>query len=317
MIKMKTRTLFFVALLIISPALSYGQIGNLLKNRASKVLNTVSKSASKEASKEIDSAAQKQADKMIISDTGKQASKAEGQGGVNLGKLFGGKVDLKYNEEYKFNSRMVMQLEIYDKKEVTKMLYDIYFSSTVPNMVMEIKNLNTAEGESVPFTTRMVMDGENKCFLMLTDMNATKMGMISAVPDENTTQSQNGEKPAETVKPPSVTKTGSTRVIAGYKCDEYLVKDETSKGYTKMWFTKEAVINVDKRAWAKAGMPSAYGYQAFEGGIIMGYEYYDEAGKLSTKSEVIEVYKNYDHSVSVKGYSLRQMNFSQMQNQKK
>jgi hypothetical protein len=322
---MKTRTLLLVAVMILLPSVSYGQIGNLLKNRASKALHSVTRSTVKEANKEIDSVAQKSAEEMINNadslseennqgnETGDKDKKA-GQG-INMGGLFGGKVDLKYNEEYKFNSRMYMQMEMYDKKDVRKMDYNIYFSSTNPSMAMETKNISTKEGESVPVSSRMVMDGENKCFLMLTDVNNMKMGIISAVPDENTIQSQNEEKQAETIKPPSITKTGNTKMIAGFKCDEYLVKEADEKEYSKMWFTKEEVIKVDSRAWTKSGMPSAYGYKDFEGGVIMGFESYDSDGKLSAKSEVKEVNKDYPHSVSVKGYSLRQMNFNQ--NQKK
>ena len=51
--------------------------------------------------------------------------------------------------------------------------------------------------------------------------------------------------------------------------------------------------------------------QTGQGGVIMGWESYDKNGKLSAKSEVKEVNNNFDHLVSVKGYSLRQVNFNQ------
>ena len=54
------------------------------------------------------------------------------------------------------------------------------------------------------------------------------------------------EKP---VKPPIVTKTGNSKVVAGYKCDEYIYKEEPNTA--KLWLTKEAVFNIDKRVWSK------------------------------------------------------------------
>jgi len=313
MIKMKTRTLLFVTLLILSPALSYSQIGNLLKNRASKVLNTVGKAASKEANKEIDSAAQKQADKMIKSDTNKQANQTEGQGGMNLGKLFGNKIDLKYNEEYGFTSRLYMQTETYDKKDVMKMDMYMFFSATAPSVGMETKSITDAEGNSAPVTSSMVMDGENKCFILLTDINGMKMGIISAIPDENTVQTQTDEKTAKST-PSNFVKSGNTRVIAGYKCDEYTYTAE-DKTTGKVWFTQDANLKIDKRGWQKTGMAAYYGNPVFNEGLILANEAYDDKGKLTMKSETKEINQNFNHSISIKGYTLRQMNLNQ--NQKK
>jgi hypothetical protein len=327
MIKMKTKTLLFLALLIMSPAISHGQIRNLVKNKASKVFNTVGKSAKKEANKEIDSVAQKQADKVIDDAASKrkenkQGNQADGQGnqgqgGVNLGKLFAGKVDLKYNEDYKFTSRMYMQTESYDKKEVVKMDYYTYFNANSPNAGIETKSIDDGKGSQAPIATSMIIDGENKCFLMLTDINGQKMGIISAVPDENTTQTQTDPKTTEKAIPPTVTKTGNTKVIAGYKCDEYVYKETDSKGMGKIWFSKDVDLKIDKRGWAKAGMPAYYGYAGFNEGIILAWESYDENGKLSAKSETKEINTNFNHAISTKGYPLRQMNLNQMQTQKK
>jgi hypothetical protein len=322
---MKTRTILFFALLIIMPAASYGQLGRLLKNAANKVVSSTAKETAKEANKEIDSSAQAKTQKMIDEkaaeqnqgnqDVQNQPPSNQGGKGINIGGLFGGKVDIKHGEDFTFNSRMYMQMEIYDKKDVVKMDYFLYFSTNSPNAGMEMKAVASSEGETVPVSTNMIVDGENKCFMMLSDINGMKMGMISAMPDPTTVQT--AEKNEKPVKPPVVTKTGNSRVVAGYKCDEYIYKEADSKEYTKLWLTKEAVFNVDKRVWSKANMPAAYNYAGFEGMVVLAYELYDKDGKMSAKSETKEINKNYSHSMSAKGYNLRQMNFNQMQGQKK
>ncbi|MBA4321718.1 MAG: hypothetical protein C0408_02760 [Odoribacter sp.] len=315
---MKTRTLLFIALLIIMPAVSYGQLGKLIKNTASKALNTVGKESVKEANKEADSAAQKKADSMVKSGGNESANnrsdQTEGQGGgsqggMNMGKLFGNKVDLKYNEEYSFTSRLYMQTETYDKKEVLKMDMFIYFSSANPSVGMETKSFTDAEGNTAQLAASMVMDGENKCFIVLTDVNGMKMGIISGVPDENTVQPQTDSKAAKST-PANFKKTGGTRVIAGYKCDEYsyTAEDKTSG---KVWFTKEANLLIDKRGWQKTGMAAYYGNPAFNDGLILANEAYDDKGKLTMKSETKEINQKFNHSISVKGYTLRQSNLGQ------
>ena len=295
---MKTRALFLVMCLVLVPALSSAQIGGMLKRGASKVLNSVGKAAANEAGSEIDSTTKKQEE----IEQGR-----EGGQGLNLGGLFGGKVDLKYNEEYNFGSRMVMKTEMYDDKDVIKMDYDIYFSSNGPDAGIEMRTISTEGDESVAMTTRIIVDGSNKCMIMLTDMGGMKIGMISEIPDENTLETNTADE-----KKPDVTKTGNSKVILGHKCDEYVYKEPDEKEWSRLWMTSDAVLNINKNAWSKAGMPSAYAFPGFDNMIAMAWETFDNKEKLVAKSEVVEINPTYNHSMSPSGYSLRQINFNQM-----
>ena len=68
--------------------------------------------------------------------------------------------------------------------------------------------------------------------------------------------------------------------------------------------------------WQKTGMSAYYGYSGFEGGVILANEAYNEKGTLVMKSETREINTNISHSIQVKGYTLRQMNFNQGQSKK-
>ncbi|TAL66242.1 MAG: hypothetical protein EPN88_08820 [Bacteroidetes bacterium] len=327
---MKTRTLFlFFALSMMLPVTSNGQVGNLLKNKLNRVVNAGTKTVDKEVNNQIDTAVNKGADNAKNkgatrvennkqkegqpSQTGDGGS--EGQSGAGFGKLFGNKIDLKYKEEYAFTSRIYMVTETYDKKDVVKMDFFMYYSSSTPSVGVETKTISDEKGEVTPVTAVMVMDGENKSFIMLTDVNGMKMGIISAVPDENTAQTQSGGKQKKNSTPPTFTKTGNTREIAGYKCDEYSYVDTEDKTSGKVWFTKDANLKIDKRGWNNSGMAAYYGNPVFNDGIILANETYDEKGKLTMKSETKEINPNFPHSISVTGYTLRQMKLGQ--NEKK
>lgn len=329
---MKTRGLFLLfAFMILVPGTSSGQVGNFLKNKVNRAINAGANTADKEINNKIDTAAEKgvtnamdkadaRTEKNKQNNSG-QPSKDEGTnaadqgsqsgGGVNLGKLMANKVDLKYKEEYSFTSRLYMQTETYDKKDVIKMDFFMFYSSSSPSIGIETKSISNEKDEVTPITSTMVMDGENKCFLMLTDMNGQKIGMISAIPDENTAQTQPDGKKAKKDTPPTFTKTGNTKVIAGYKCDEYSYTDPDDKTSGKVWFTKEANLKIDQRGWKNTGMAAYYGNPAFNEGVLLANETYDDKGKLTMKSETKEINPNFPHSVSVKGYSLRQMNMGQ------
>jgi hypothetical protein len=326
-------------LLIILPANSNAQVGGLLKNKINRVINAGTRTVDKEINKEIDSAVEKEVlearDKQIEeankqaeneikdqnadqdanqnanqnTDQPKQAGKS-----FNLGGLMGGKVTSKYNESYSFNSRIFMQMEMYDKKDVTKMDYFIYFSDGTPTAGFESKMIaKSDDGEEVTVTSSYVFDGENKSFIIMTDMGTMKMGIISEVPDETTAQNQPAEKAPEA----TFTKTGNSKVIAGYKCDEYLYKDNESKDYGKLWVTKDLKLKADKRTYSKAGLSAYYGNSEIEDGAVLAMESYNEKGVLEMKSETKEVNLKFPHTISVAGYTLRQMNFGQAGAQQK
>jgi hypothetical protein len=326
---MKTKALLILfAFIIILPVTSDAQVRNLLKNKLNKVVNAGTKTADKEVDNQIDTAVQKGANNAEAKaaerveknkadsgqpgkEEGTEASSQGSQGNAGFGKMFGNKIDLKYKEDYDFTSRIYMITETYDKKDVMKMDFFMYYSATNPCIGIETKAISNEKGEATPVAASMVMDGENQSFIMLTDMNGMKMGMISAIPDENTAQTQTDGKQGKKTSPPTFTKTGNTRVIAGYKCDEYTYVSNEDKTTGKVWFTKEANLKIDKRGWKNTGMASYYGNTDFNDGIILANEAYDEKGKLTMKSETQEINPTFPHSISIKGYTLRQMNLGQ------
>jgi hypothetical protein len=333
---MKTRTLFLaLTLAVVFPLASNAQIGNMLRNKMGKVINAGARTANKEVDNQIDSAATKETQNAIDREKAKAAAREDsirkadasqpeksdaaqtsnqgsqsssGGGGFDIGKLMGNKVTLKYKDDYSFNSRIYMVAETYDKKDVVTMDMYMYYSSTSPSVGIETKSISSEEKGSSPVTGTMVMDGENKCFLVLTEMNTSKMGIITPIADENAAQTDKNGKPVKKSTPPVFTKTGNSKVIAGYKCDEYSYVDNDNKSTGKVWFTKDARLKIDKNGWRNTSMASYYGNPDFKDGVILANETYDDKGKLTMKSETKEINENFPHSISTKGYTLRQMN---------
>ena len=308
----KPPMILFLALIFLTPALSNAQFGNLIRNRASKALNSLAKEPAKGA---VDSTALKNGTTNSTDSIAKPNQGQQGQmpAGMNLANLFGGKVDLKHKDDYSFTSRLYMVMETYSKKETMNMDLYMYFSSNSSDVGIETKTITNDQGKTVPITSSTLMDGENKCFIILVENDGGKMGMISAIPDEHAASANQGEKPVQKPARGNFSKTGNTRVIAGYNCDEYTYSDPEKKTNAKLWFTKDANLNIDKRGWQKTGMGAYYGFEGFEGGIVLAMEAYDENGKLTMKSETREVSPNFNHSISLKGVTFMQMNLNQRQ----
>ncbi len=305
---MKTKILLLiVVIMLVIPNITNAQGGILRRaiNRQidHKIDSAVNKSAQDKA-KEKEQADQNQSDKKADSGT-----KGTGRG------LFGGKIDIKYNDEYDFTGRIYMVMETYDKKDVTKSDYSMYFNSESPSAGIEVKVLDPKKEEETPLT-RFIFDIDNKCFMMLIEGDGSKTGIISTIPDDSTlaanaktrnapTQSTGKEKPA------TITKTGNTRMIAGYKCDEYKIVEEGKDGYANVWMTKDVKIKADKRNWGKTGMPTYYNYPGFEGMMMLAMEGYDKDNKPTMKMETKEINQNIRHSMSTVGYTFMKMNFGQ------
>lgn len=336
---MKTRSIILSVILIFAvTSFTNGQVGGYLKSKVNRAVDAAANAADKRANQEIDKKAEEEVNKAadkILDDAEKNAEKnaednaeankqteetgnaevrqqenkaeKESGGGFNLGALMGGgTVTSKYRESYSFNNRIYMQAEMYDGKDVVKMDYYIYFNDSGSDAGIETKMAGTTdEGDQVAMASTFIADGTNKSFLMLSDMGGTRFGIISDVPDETTAA-------AETTPKPTITKTGNSKVIAGYKCDEYLVKQTGKKEYSKVWLTKDLKLQADKRTFSQAGVTAYYDNPELRDAASLAMESYDDKGKLAMKSETKEINMGFKHTMTTAGYPLRQMNFSQV-----
>ncbi len=201
-------------------------------------------------------------------------------------------------------------MESYDKKEVLKSDYYTYFNSNTLNAGIEVKIQDPKEGDkSLP--TVFLFDNDNKCFMMLLDNGDSKTGIISTIPSDSAiaalAKNQRTDKPEQ----PTITKTGNSRIIAGYNCDEYKMTETGKDGYALVWMTKDFKLKADKRYWGKSGMPTYYNYPGFEGAMMLAMEAFDKNNQPVMKMETKEINENYNHSLSTVGYTFMKMNFGQ------
>jgi hypothetical protein len=305
---MKTKSLFLLlALLVILPGVSSAQIGALRRaiNRQidNKIDSAVDKSAKENAAKK-EQADKQQSDKSASSTSGGAGTKATGRG------LFGGKIDIKYDDEYKFTGRIYMQMETHDKKDVIKSDYYTYFNANTSNAGIEVKVQETKDGNK-PVPTVFLFDHDNKCLMLLLDNGDSKTGMISTMPSDSALAEQTKTQKVQASDQPTITKTGNSRIIAGYKCDEYKITEKDKDGFSLVWMTKDVKLKADKRYWGKAGMPTFYNYPGFEGAMMLAMETYDKNNQPGMKMETKEINEKFNYSISTTGYTFMKINFGQ------
>jgi hypothetical protein len=303
---MKTKSIFLLLVLVMMlPSRSNAQTWLLRRavdrKLEHKVDSAVDKSDRDEA-KTKQQADKKQSD--TASAQSKGGTKATGRG------LFGAKIDIKYDDEYKFTGRIYMQLETYDKKDVLKSDYYTYYNSNTLNAGIEMLPVDTKQGDkNVP--TIFLYDNDNKCFMMLLENSGSKTGMISTLPSDSAMAAQAKNQKGANPEKATITKTGNSRVIAGYKCDEYKIVDPDKDGYSNVWMTKDVKLKADKKYWGKSGMPTYYNYPGFEGSMMLAMESFDKNNKTTMKMETKEINDKYSHSISTVGITFMKMNFGQ------
>ena len=303
---MKTKSIFLLLVLVMMlPSRSNAQTWLLRRAVDRKLEHKVDSAVDKS---DRDEAKTKQQTDKKQSDTAsaqsKGGTKATGRG------LFGAKIDIKYDDEYKFTGRIYMQMETYDKKDVLKSDYYTYYNSNTLNAGIEMLPVDAKQGDkNVP--TIFLYDNDNKCFMMLLENSGSKTGMISTLPSDSAMAAQAKNQKGANPEKATITKTGNSRVIAGYKCDEYKIVDPDKDGYSNVWMTKDVKLKADKKYWGKSGMPTYYNYPGFEGSMMLAMESFDKNNKTTMKMETKEINDKYSHSISTVGITFMKMNFGQ------
>jgi hypothetical protein len=290
--------LLLLAIFVLMPNVSHAQFGAVRRAINRQIDHKIDSSVDKNAQDERDKKAKEE------SEQGKnENAETKDNSGSKRG-LFGGKIDTKFKDNYDFTARIFMQMETHDKKDVIKSDFYTYFNENNDDAGIDLQTVDPKDGKTV-ISTVFVFDHDSRAFLMLL---AGNIGTISTIPSDSALAAQ-AKARGEEAKQPVVTKTGNSRTIAGYKCDEYKVVNTDKGGYSNVWMTKDFKVKADKKYWGKSGMPSYYNYPGFEGMVMLALEEFDKNNALVTQMETKEVNEKFKHSISTVGYTFTKTNF--------
>ena len=242
-------------------------------------------------------------------DEGQEGEAAEGRrfGLQNLGI---GKVTASYEDNYDFKGMMRMRTEVYDNgKAGETMNIELWFDAGKGNVGMESQSVTDDEGNSARASA--VIDMTNRVLITVAVADGGKTGIIMTIPESEVAVT--GEEPDTQTENLSISKTGGTRTICGYRCEEYKVTDEDGKVMANYWATDNLKLSGNQRFFEnQQGMPRNPGQDKIKG-AIMASENYDD-GDLVAISEVTKVDLNATHSISLEGVPMIQMEMSRRQN---
>lgn len=296
---MKTKALILIlAAAFLVPYNAQAQLGSKLKK---KLEETINKATEKEVPEEA------------VDSTEENAESKEVGRQINLPKLGVGKVTAKYEENYDFKGLLKMTNEMYEKdKQEAVAETDIWLDASTNSLGMETTTVATKDGATL--LTVAIVDMKNKVMMTYNVVDGGKSGMIMPIPDS--LQTEASDATVDLTDNVKIRKTGNTRTIVGYRCDEYEVTEEGSNETSNVWTTEDIDFKTNRKLLGgQQGMPKGFGKGQLKG-LTLASETY-EKGQLTSKMEVTKVDMDATHSISTAGATFIQMNFLKWGQKKK
>jgi hypothetical protein len=332
---MKTKIVFLGFFLFFSIInFSNAQIGNYMKSKAVSATKRAGQQSDKEVDKKINNAVDEEVSKLFNkkkgdkdqpesnetqpaaveqssapSDASSSSSGSNAAANDAMSKAIMGRMGISMarpanvKDSYNYTGNLLMVIQSWDDEGDTdgEVLYTTHYTSDNKGVAMDFKSKD--KGDS-----KIIFDNVNNIMIILGDNGKDKSGFVMGVAPTDTTAasaqantSGNNNTTATSIGDyySNFKKTGRTKTIAGYSCEEFEYEDAESKA--TYWITNEMPADL----WAKmfsANMITSV-YAGRPNGFIM--ETYNEKKNSKSKSTMIvkEVNKNQAASISTVGYT--------------
>lgn len=148
-------------------------------------------------------------------------------------------------DSYTFETLIEMQVESYDKKgkKESEGQFITLLNPDSKSMAYQVVSGDMGESGQGMF----IIDAENGAAIILNEEKGEKTGIVYGMGaffsslGETVDEENLDETPEDYLANPNIKKTGRTKTIAGYKCEEYVYADEESE--SEVWITTDMKMN--------------------------------------------------------------------------
>ncbi len=209
-----------------------------------------------------------------------------------------GNVD--YEESYNFDAFIQMEVSEFNKNQKLKekVMYDSYINKEAVDYAMVFTDKDTK--------STIIFDTKNSAMVILSDSDGEKTGFAMGIDPEDLAdeiEKQAEEKGIDSYAP---YKTGKTKTILGYSCDEYLVEDESSEAH--MWVSEKLGNQVRKKMLNnQQTFGAAFYHAAYMNGMVLEYDLLDKDDGERTVMVVTDIDLNRSNTISTRNYSVMSM----------
>ena len=209
-----------------------------------------------------------------------------------------GNVD--YEENYSFDAFIQMEVSEYNKNQKLKdkMMYDSYINKEAVDYAMVFTDKDTK--------STIIFDTKNSAMLILSDSDGEKTGFAMGIDPEDLADKVEEQVEESGVDSYAPYKTGKTKDILGYSCDEYLVEDESSEAH--MWVSEKLGKQVRREMLNnQQTFGAAFYHAAYMNGMVMEYDFLEKDNGDRTVMVVTDIDLNRSNTISTSNYSVISM----------
>jgi hypothetical protein len=310
-------SLMFVLLIgIVELANSQGLLKNIKNKTQEKIEQKVEERALQRADKEIDKQLDKQLDKAeeaIFNDEENETYNEEGESYNRhekrmtdmIRKMGVGGEPVPIQGSYSFNTLIQMHIESENKngEKTSEGEFITHLSPESGILAYEFVSGDMAESD----LGLIIIDAKNSATIILSEENGKKTGLVyglgtfwNDVQEESMEDLDFSETPETYLANPNISKTGRTKTIAGYPCEEYKYSDETSD--SNIWITRDLNMN-SKDFFSMLFKTSLYSHGMGWGYMMEATTVNKENGEKSTML-ITDVNKNSNKKVLMNNYEI-------------
>lgn len=227
-----------------------------------------------------------------------------GDNAAKLLEMMGNMMNAETRPVYKFPISMNLRITDYEKDkkdDVTDIKYHI--NSSEQTFAFIGKDEQRGANKKV----MIIYDAKNSAMVMLDEKEQSYMAMntkaFEGMDFEKMMKDHNGGKGST----PDIkcSKTGKTKTIQGYPCEEHVCVDKEKQSKAEVWVTDKVPVNIAK---ASKGTPFALYFSGLDDmkGMMMHGKFY-EKNHLVAEMEVTTVDTKSDYSINLSKYKKSDM----------
>lgn len=233
----------------------------------------------------------------------KTSASGIGMNAIMSGLGITGSVNVK--DVYKFDAYIEMTITNYDSdgKADDPGKYTTYLDADSPDYGISFTDEEQQDGEMT-----MIFDTENSLMLTLMESDGEKTGFaVAFTEDQQAAIDDYEEEELEEAEanPYNLKKTGKTKKILGYKCEEYKTEDENS--IIRMWVTEDLEKKISKTFMKNAQFGAMFTYAYFTKGFVMETVTEDKDDHEKSVMTVTDIDVDKVTSIKTGGYTIMNM----------
>jgi len=292
---------------VVMPAHSQSFLEKMAEKAAKKAEAAAQKKAEEEAEKKMDEAFEK-TEKSMESETKEEPPQSDSFD-LNeiMGKMGVSSEPAIFEDSYSFQSSITMNMKSYTKDGVLKSdgIIKIYTNSGNKTFAYEFVS-GEVEGNKQDQNGLFIMDVKNESSIILSDEEGKKTGVVyggKGMMDESLwldeSDGMEGDESMEAFNP-NLKKTGRTKKILGYECEEYEYEDEES--FANTWITKE--VDWNSKDFMTTMFRSSMYSNGIWGGFLMESKSINKVDGEKNTYSVVDINKANASTFSISDYEI-------------